>query len=157
MARKVHPRRTRFGGDVRFCSKCKKTFPATAEFFNRCKDMPDGFASSCKTCKAEVNKQWYDENGGKLICRNKHLRNKYKVSEDVLKDILSRAQGVCDICGKHETSHFRGERKPLSVDHDHVTGKVRGMLCWRCNVNLGHYEMADFAIKARIYLDKNGE
>ena len=39
--------------------------------------------------------------------------------------------GVCAVCGK-------GARKrKLNVDHDHVTGKVRGLLCTRCNITLG--------------------
>lgn len=43
---------------------------------------------------------------------------------------LSDAQGACcAICGKHE-SHFK---KRLAVDHSHSSGKVRGLLCYRCN------------------------
>ncbi len=43
---------------------------------------------------------------------------------------LSDAQGQsCAICKKHE-SHFK---KRLSVDHNHTTGKVRALLCYRCN------------------------
>lgn len=43
---------------------------------------------------------------------------------------LSDAQGAkCAICGKHESQFTRR----LSVDHNHATGKVRGLLCFRCN------------------------
>src|SRR5438445_9289465 len=50
-------------------------------------------------------------------------------------DAMSEYQrGVCAICGKEPTD---GER--LAVDHDHATGRVRGLLCRGCNTGLGHF------------------
>ena len=49
-------------------------------------------------------------------------------------DSVYRAgKGVCAIC-----SQPRGARN-LSLDHDHATGRLRGVLCHKCNVGLGHF------------------
>jgi hypothetical protein len=47
--------------------------------------------------------------------------------------------GVCAICGNEETADDRwlSGLKLLRVDHDHVTGKVRGFLCHSCNTGIG--------------------
>lgn len=45
--------------------------------------------------------------------------------------------GLCDICHRPESMTLRGKRKRLSVDHDHDTGAVRGLLCSACNRALG--------------------
>ena len=56
--------------------------------------------------------------------------------------LLEKQRGVCAICGNSETkmqSRGRGGEKnldSLQVDHDHETGKVRGLICWKCNVGV---------------------
>ena len=60
-------------------------------------------------------------------------------------DELYRAQGgLCAICGKSEIAMIwasRGRTKVshLAVDHDHKTGAIRGLLCYRCNIGLGSF------------------
>jgi len=48
-----------------------------------------------------------------------------------------RQNGVCAICQRPETRVIRGKLATLCVDHDHATGKIRGLLCGRCNAGLG--------------------
>lgn len=64
-------------------------------------------------------------------------------------DALMMAQGgVCAICGRTNPSG-----RALHVDHDHVTGRVRGLLCVRCNVALGRFgDSAEMLIRAAEYL-----
>jgi hypothetical protein len=46
--------------------------------------------------------------------------------------------GVCAVCGKAETAKDpAGRIKRLAIDHDHTTGRTRGLLCQRCNTALG--------------------
>jgi hypothetical protein len=52
--------------------------------------------------------------------------------------MLKEQKGVCAICHQPETAIGRGGKVVnLGVDHDHVTGQVRHLLCYRCNTSLG--------------------
>jgi hypothetical protein len=48
-------------------------------------------------------------------------------------DLMEKQQGCCAICGCHQA----GLGKAFDVDHDHTTGKIRGLLCNACNTALG--------------------
>ncbi len=55
-----------------------------------------------------------------------------------MEDYNSRRMSVgyrCEICGTHESKL----KRKLSVDHDHDTGKVRGLLCTKCNMGMGYF------------------
>jgi hypothetical protein len=71
---------------------------------------------------------------------------------------LCRQQGgVCGICGKPETSTFRGVLRSLCVDHDHATGVIRGLLCNRCNLMLCTNGSDLPRLKAAlVYLERTG-
>ena len=63
---------------------------------------------------------------------------RYNLSMETYKQMLENQNYVCAICGKPETSkNAVGDIKPLAVDHCHSTGKIRGLLCHKCNVLLG--------------------
>ena len=62
-----------------------------------------------------------------------HLKSKYKLTEDAYRDLLINQYFKCKIC------EDRGVK--LEVDHCHKTGKIRGLLCHRCNVELGKFEL----------------
>jgi uncharacterized protein with PIN domain len=53
-------------------------------------------------------------------------------------ELLSNQDYRCNICNR--TIEEARQRRPLSVDHNHTTGRVRGLLCRACNSNLGWYE-----------------
>lgn len=95
----------------------------------------------------EVHKERY----GKMS-RAYNLRTKYGMTSENYEQMVEDQNGVCAICGKPETKKQCGKPQLLVVDHDHVTGKVRGLLCWHCNAKLGHLEDIDFVLKARFYL-----
>lgn len=59
--------------------------------------------------------------------------------------MLLKQKGLCAICAK--------EPKKACVDHDHKTGKVRGILCHRCNIGLPYVEEMNFRISATRYLE----
>lgn len=60
----------------------------------------------------------------------------------------------CEICGKT----IKDNKKKLSVDHCHKTGKFRGMLCFKCNIGLGMFnDNINIIKKSIIYLKKRGK
>lgn len=58
---------------------------------------------------------------------------KYGLSVDDVEAMLKAQDGKCAICGEKNS----GNRINLYVDHDHKTGKVRGLLCHHCNTGIG--------------------
>ena len=59
----------------------------------------------------------------------RHVEKTYGLSPAQFETMLMAQCGACLICGNSDT--------PLAVDHDHVTGEVRGLLCRSCNITLG--------------------
>jgi hypothetical protein len=76
----------------------------------------------------------------------------YGLTEEGFDELLKSQNGVCAICGKS-----RSEIKSnLVVDHDHKTGKVRGLLCVQCNTSLGNLkDNTDLLKKAAEYLENH--
>lgn len=64
------------------------------------------------------------------------IRRSYGLSEDQYRTMLLNQQYVCLLCQKPNTGGRR-----LCVDHDHDTGRVRGLLCFRCNGFVGRYDI----------------
>ena len=67
--------------------------------------------------------------------QHKHGYNKFLTDAQYDK-LYNEQKGCCAICNMHQ-SEFT---KRLAVDHDHETGMVRGLLCFKCNTGLGVYE-----------------
>lgn len=68
-----------------------------------------------------------------------NLKSKYGISIEEYMHRLDKQRGVCACCGEYETETDARTKqtKRLQVDHDHVTGEVRGLLCSGCNKALG--------------------
>jgi len=82
--------------------------------------------------------------------RDIELRSRYGIGLEDYDRMLAEQNGRCLICGKPE------ERAPkqgncLSVDHDHVTGAVRGLLCVHCNAILGYAEDGPHVLRMAIH------
>jgi len=99
------------------CTRCKVEKPATPEAFPLHNGKKNGLDSWCRACRATYR----SEN-----CRGRH--RDVISNEDLIS--LKTTTTQCVICGSDEK---------LVVDHDHVTGQVRGMLCNHCNRGLGHF------------------
>lgn len=136
---------------VKTCSRCKAQLPVTHYFGdNRTSDKK---RSECKDCSKARNRDyyarnkegWHDSRGG----RNRELLRKYGISESDYDSLLFFQNGLCAIC--------LGNRYPkerLCVDHDHISGKVRGLLCRVCNLGLGKFDSLELARNVVSYLER---
>lgn len=71
--------------------------------------------------------------------RGFNLMRNYGITHEEYNQRLTAQNGVCALCGNPETVMQNGKLRPLAVDHCHATGRVRGLLCAKCNVGLGAF------------------
>ena len=84
----------------------------------------------------EYVRQWRLANPEKVykIARRSQLKKGFNITLEQYDKILVKQNFKCAICNKH-MSEFK---RALAVDHDHETGKIRGLLCRNCNAILGY-------------------
>ena len=110
---------------VKICPKCRSKFPATTEFFYPNKGQKNNLSPYCRSCTLEYI------NSDKT--RNRLYKKRYGITIEEYDLIYSKQNGCCAICGVHQSDL----NKRLSIDHNHKTGRVRGLLCDRCNRLIG--------------------
>jgi len=142
------------------CRKCGQTKNVSGFHRELVNGVQVGWRSPCKDCTNERNRT--PENRAKKaeIMRRKrradprkawgaHLR-KYRITPDEYEALASAQNGVCAICGG-----VSPKKRRLSVDHDHTTGEVRGLLCQPCNVGLGVFGDSPDALRNAVkYVSK---
>lgn len=125
---------------MKICSSCKQQKEKV--LFHKNKNAKDGLNSRCVECTLEYNRERYRKNKGRAkdYQREYWLKNnrritlsKYGLTEDDFSDMLKTQGGRCAICEKVPDTI-------LYVDHCHLTGRVRGLLCRACNTSLGNFE-----------------
>jgi hypothetical protein len=84
---------------------------------------------------SELQRQYREQNleKTKLAVWRSNLKRKYGITEVEYYALLDKQDGQCAIC----TTHCLDLPERLSVDHDHETGEIRGLLCRFCNLALG--------------------
>jgi hypothetical protein len=162
---------------VKTCKSCGLTKPL-ADFYGNPSGR-DGTRPECKECTRTRRKTWYLENREreiqrvsewqrehpemvratlkrfaaagkrKVSNRKSHLKRKYGLTLEDFDAMLASQGGGCAICGRTDADN---------VDHDHVTGRVRGILCFNCNVAIGHVANDEDRLSAAIsYLARDDE
>lgn len=92
---------------------------------------------------------------GEHVVRNLALK-KFGLDVFAYQDKLIAQNGVCSICEQPERNTLRGKVRNLAVDHDHMTGETRDLLCSNCNLILGHAgDSEDILLKAIAYLRRH--
>lgn len=91
------------------------------------------------------------------VIKNYNLK-KFGITLDDYNRMLRYQSNLCAICKELETTKLNGKIKLLSVDHCHTTGKVRELLCCRCNLSIGRFEESTQLLQNAIdYLKKHKE
>jgi hypothetical protein len=105
--------------------------------------MRDGRHAYCKPCHNARGKETKQRLYGGS--RHYHLKRRYGISAVEFDELVRQQNGVCPICNKFGPEH---------VDHDHVTGRIRGVLCFNCNGGLGQFgDDSERLVRAQLYLD----
>jgi hypothetical protein len=133
------------------CNKCGKD--KSIHDFCIDKTRPSGHSKPCKSCHTEDGRKYKKDNPLKVkqYFRNNHLAKTYGVSTDWYKLKIESQNNLCAICKRSESAYGN-----LCVDHDHNTGKVRDLLCNRCNSAIGFLDEDILRFEAAIeYLKKH--
>jgi len=113
---------------VKRCNRCGIEKPV--EGFYRNSRSSDGLQGYCKQCD-KIRRETPERMEAKKHSAWLGQLKKYGITESEYNQMFSDQMGLCRICQKPEVD-IR-----LAVDHDHETGKVRGLLCKRCNMAIG--------------------
>lgn len=82
--------------------------------------------------------------------RNYHLNTKYGISIEQKEQMMIKQNNNCSIC----KNKFKNS-KDCNVDHNHKTGEIRGLLCYRCNTGIGYFKENVIILQEAIkYLTK---
>jgi hypothetical protein len=109
---------------------------------------------SCKACQKRY--AFARKEGISIKKRAEHLKRAYGITIEQYDTMLKNQEGKCLICSEFETviDPRTGKVKSLSVDHNHETGEIRGLLCRRCNIGLSYFKESSGLLKrASFYLE----
>lgn len=125
---------------MKVCTRC--SVAKSLDEYHRDKSVKIGRKSYCKECAKIYLKAWRDVNKEKVNKINKNWREKsnynqgdysrkrlYGITPEQYNEMLESQNGSCAVCHR-PSSDFK---KSLAVDHDHTTGEIFGLLCWKCN------------------------
>lgn len=132
------------------CSRCRLDKPLS--------DFANGLQYRCRACHKVQWDDYYSRNQKDLIIKRQVFRRKtgecrrllYGLTPQMVLDMRTAQKDCCACCGDKFT-------KEPHVDHNHTTGKVRGLLCPGCNHALGFLKDSSFrCFLAASYLQKFG-
>lgn len=162
------------------CSTCEKVL--SKENFYKNSQTKDKLAYSCRRCenikkkgfrdndpsfkekhkkrghlwylnnkegKLKKNREWIENNPAQY--RELNLKYRFGITTEIYNNILEKQDNSCAICKKHKDNfnYF------LVVDHCHKTGNIRGILCRKCNLGIGHLnDNIDILKNSIFYLEQ---
>jgi len=165
--------------ETRICTKCKQE--KSIDVFYKNASQGDGLHNECKICADTYKKQHQKNNPTKYSeysrkyrqnnlekskesqrkyrtkhaesMLNKSFKYRFNITLDDYNKMSEKQNGVCAICGE-----VNGKGRRLAVDHNHITGEIRGLLCMKCNVAVGKWgEDMQLFEKTLSYLKENYE
>lgn len=157
-------RKTHVRVSEKLCAKCE-VVKASSEF-GLGPNSPDGLQHWCEACSRDheekrvvdpsIKHKSHASNRTRIYKERRSLRSRltrFGISEEQYREMLYRQGGRCAICDRDKCP----SGKSLSIDHDHATGRVRGLLCMECNTMLGKAgDSQDTLMRAAKYLANGG-
>jgi hypothetical protein len=133
--------------DVVAYRKRKAEYARTPEERAKRTEYMRGWREKNRVRHNESARKSHQKNKHKHIGKSRelHLRRKYGISSHDYERMFLAQNARCKICLTDRPSRNR-----FHVDHDHATGKIRGLLCSRCNGSLGWYEKYRFHIETYL-------
>lgn len=129
--------------DQRYCPSCQHVLPI--EDFVRNRRMKSGIGSYCRPCQRMKVAESVKRRHG--TTRHYHLKRRYGLGADEVLAMLEAQGSLCLICRRQMSVEM------AHVDHDHVTGRVRGILCFGCNGGMGQFaDDPQVLVRAARYL-----
>lgn len=135
---------------LKACNRCKKE--KEYGFFYNDRNHPTGKYSICKTCKGASVDVWREANRGRVNAKHREYNKahysrlrltKYKLTLDTYETMMVSQNGLCKVCKKS---------RRLVIDHCHTTGKVRGLLCHKCNTLISLLDSPELHAAAWVYV-----
>ena len=134
---------------MKTCSLCKEDKEHTKFFKN--KGNKDGYQNYCKPCAKLKRKEWISKEQRRAY----GIKYAYGLSKAEYNDLLEEQRHSCAVCCTNEPG---GRTNTWHVDHNHTTKAVRGLLCAKCNLLLGHAdENVEVLYRAVEYIRKHNE
>lgn len=136
------------------CKTCNQT--KSIDAFYKDKGLKDGHANNCKVCRDIKTDQWRKSNNRKYNAdmraynkkRYHRLRlQRYKLLPEQYAKMLEEQNHACKLCHKKAPG-----KRPLAIDHNHSTGKVRGLLCYACNRAIAILDSSNALTAAIAYI-----
>lgn len=93
-----------------------------------------GQANESTRARQRLDRQIYPERF-REYGRRSSLKRQYGITLEDYDALFEAQQGLCAICNRQDST-----RRRLAVDHDHETGRIRGLLCYSCNTKLAFAE-----------------
>lgn len=85
----------------------------------------------------DKRKEWYVKNKDKI--KDRQLKSLYGISLEEYMILVEQTGGVCPLCNTEFVLGRKSNKNPV-VDHNHKTGKIRGIICGHCNSGLGCFK-----------------
>ncbi len=125
------------------CWYCNKSKLIVDFYLSKIRKDNTGLCKQCQKIKRnkllsrEWQARWRIRHPDRAKAKDKRARYAYRygLTEEAVDQMVENQKGLCEICQEQPKSG-----KQLCVDHNHITGKVRAMLCDRCNRFLGMFE-----------------
>ncbi len=131
-------------------SDCPEDNPQPLTNFHKQSTGKLGVRSRCRTCHNQDMREYERKRGPEW--RRKKTLHRYGITPEDYSRMFEEQEGKCAICQSTDSEHPITEL--LVVDHCHLTGKVRGLLCNTCNRGIGFMrEETDRLLNAAVYLE----